>query len=397
MIYSVLGSNYGDEGKGLATDYLSCKSKHTLVVRHNGGAQSGHTVEIKEKRFVFHELSSGSFRGADTYWADSFLPDMYKLSEEIEGFRQLTGFVPRVYVSSRTCITTIDDILTNMLLEAKRGDTRHGSCGMGINEADLRNKAGFEIRMGDLFLMDSPSLFERLKEIREKYTVKRLSLLGMDDCTSNEYLAMLVSDEVLWNFSEHVIDNKKYISSLREPDALFNKYENIIFENGQGLRLDAEFEENWPHVTASRTGLTNVLRILSEADRKLDEAVYVTRSYLTKHGAGFIKNEDEKLGDELNISDSTNVPNEWQGRLRFARWDDIGDFLRVMKADTKNCDYDYRTSLMITHLNETDRKMLLQDGSVSVQEFMRCDELREFFDGFYLSETRFAEDIMQFI
>ena len=57
-ICAVIGKNFGDEGKGLAVDYLSLQAKGgpVLVIRHNGGAQSGHTVDLPDKRFVFHEL-----------------------------------------------------------------------------------------------------------------------------------------------------------------------------------------------------------------------------------------------------------------------------------------------------------------------------------------------------
>ena len=63
MIKAIIGANFGDEGKGLAINHFSREGKN-LVVRHNGGAQSGHTVERDGKKFVFHELSSGSFNGA---------------------------------------------------------------------------------------------------------------------------------------------------------------------------------------------------------------------------------------------------------------------------------------------------------------------------------------------
>ena len=129
MVYAVIGCGYGDEGKGLVTDYLSSKSGKNLVIRHNGGAQSGHTVEIDDKRFVFHELSSGSFRHADTLWADTFMPDLYKLQQEVEEFAQISGFTPNIYASKQSNITTIDDVLMNMLIEQGRGDNRHGSCG----------------------------------------------------------------------------------------------------------------------------------------------------------------------------------------------------------------------------------------------------------------------------
>ena len=78
---AVIGAAFGDEGKGLAADLLCRRAPGALVVRHNGGAQAGHTVHAGTKRFVFHQLSAGSFRGADTFWAGTFLPDLYKLPE----------------------------------------------------------------------------------------------------------------------------------------------------------------------------------------------------------------------------------------------------------------------------------------------------------------------------
>ena len=62
----VIGKNLGDEGKGLAVDFFCGQVPDTLVVNHNGGSQAGHTVETNGKRFVFHQLSAGSFCGADT-------------------------------------------------------------------------------------------------------------------------------------------------------------------------------------------------------------------------------------------------------------------------------------------------------------------------------------------
>ena len=86
----VIGKSFGDEGKGLAVDYFSGlaekSGRRCLVIRHNGGAQAGHTVDLQNGRFVFHQLSSGSFRSADTLWADTFLPDLFKLPEEAQGF-----------------------------------------------------------------------------------------------------------------------------------------------------------------------------------------------------------------------------------------------------------------------------------------------------------------------
>ena len=110
LFRAICGKNFGDEGKGLLTDYLAGKEARTLVVRHNGGAQSGHTVLYKGHRFVFHELSSGSFRGAATYWAKTFYPDLYKLAEELTAFANLSAFRPTIYADPLANITIIDDV-----------------------------------------------------------------------------------------------------------------------------------------------------------------------------------------------------------------------------------------------------------------------------------------------
>lgn len=391
MIYSIIGSNYGDEGKGLATDYLASHPGKSLVVRHNGGAQSGHTVEIGEKRFVFHELGSGAFRGADTYWADSFHPDLYKLAEELRSFGELSERIPAIYTSADACITTIDDVLINMLLESSRGEGRHGSCGMGINEAELRGNAGFALPIGSLREMPSECLYAELKRIREQYSIRRLWEMGAGH--SGEYFEMLQDDSVLRNYADSVMQNFRFVRIMPQSKAFFQEYDRVIFEGGQGLRLDGEYRENWPHVTASRTGLTNVLRILDEMSLKLDEAIYVTRSYVTKHGAGPLKNECRAAQISRELDDKTNVFNPWQQALRFAEWDDPADFLTAVHADRSQCEYPVRTSLMITHLNETDHKMLFRSGDMEIGAFAECGEIRKTFQQIYLSSSRFSDDI----
>ncbi|MBQ5311734.1 MAG: adenylosuccinate synthetase, partial [Oscillospiraceae bacterium] len=90
-VLAVVGACFGDEGKGMVTDCLS--DADTAVIKHNGGAQAGHTVCGRYGRFVFHQLSSGSFRGAVTVWADTYLPDLYKLRDEVGAFGAISGYI----------------------------------------------------------------------------------------------------------------------------------------------------------------------------------------------------------------------------------------------------------------------------------------------------------------
>lgn len=391
--YAVIGSNYGDEGKGMVTSFLAARSPETLVVRHNGGAQSGHTVETAGKRFVFHELSSGSFDRADTYWADSYYPDLFKLSEELESFRKVSGFTPRIYACTGSSITVIDDILVNMALEISRGDGRHGSCGMGINEADIRSKSGFAVSIGELAGGTAAALSETLRRIRKEYLPLRLRELGLEMSRLGEYGEILNDPAVIENFSETVMKNLRFVTPVSNEKSLFEKYENKVFESGQGLLLDGEYEPGFPNVTASRTGITNPVRILQKHALKLDEVFYVTRSYLTRHGAGSFPGEcsPEKLG--IPGTDATNVPNPWQGTIRWGEFESTQALLAPIKADLCQAAPETAASLVITHLNETGGRMMIRNSAVDMDTFRANPEINSVFHRIYESYSPFPDSI----
>lgn len=398
-ICAVIGKNFGDEGKGLAVDYLALQAheKPVLVIRHNGGAQSGHTVDLPDKRFVFHELSSGSFRGADTFWADTFYPDMYKLGEEAETFRTISGFVPKIYAHPKAQITLIEDVLLNMAAEEARGVNRHGSCGMGIYEAQCRKEAGFGITLQELLAMEVPDLVKRMNEIRENYLPGRMEALGLSWEALGEYGELLQSDEVLFNTAEEMLRNRTYLQLTEDVKAMLMDYDRVIFENGQGLLLDENNERFSPHVTASRTGLQNPCAFLSRYEMVLDEVVYVTRSYATRHGAGPLPYECSPGEIGLCQADRTNVENPWQGKLRFAPHGSIDEFVNPVMEDLEVAKkYDvlprYR-SLMVTHLNEMEQCIHTKEGKIPLNEFQKNPVIENVFNRFYASSTYYAEDI----
>jgi adenylosuccinate synthase len=403
-VIAVIGKNFGDEGKGMAVDYFSLRGGKTMVVRHNGGAQSGHTVARKthnKKRFIFHELSSGSCCGADTLWIDSFYPDIYKLGEEISNFREMFGFCPNVYSMENVCITTLDDVLINMALESSRGSGRHGSCGMGINECDLRTKAGFGLKLCQIFSMDADALYHAMLQIRKEYTAKRLQMIsGTLNAAANEYVQLLSNNNILKNSAREIVSNMKYVKLLNNAD-LWEKLQSIdtlIFEAGQGLLLDRNHGVYAPYVTASDTGLANPCRFLSCLDLKLDEVVYVSRTYVTRHGAGPLPNEcpKEMIGDL--VEDMTNKTNAWQGTLRYASHGNEDDFVTDVRKDIANNRLNgCGVSLFLTHLNETDGCVVMKDEIVHFEDFIKRPLISDTFDAVYISASEFSEDTISII
>ena len=454
----VIGKNFGDEGKGLATDYFAQSANKNnascIAVRFNGGAQAGHTVDTVSGRFVFHELSAGSFRKVPTYWGEDFLPDLYKLEDELEEFRLLTGFVPRIIASPLCRVVNIDDVLINMAAETFRGSNRHGSCGMGIYEAVLRSEK-YPLYLKDVKAMSAEELFARMKKIRAEYCFARLEELGInvqkyindlkennsdntirektfetadieDGLSGNEnlkeYLECLFDDNVLKNAAAEIIKAAELVELADE--SILASYDEVVFEGAQGLLLDTDNTEFAPHISASHTGIKNAFKICQKAGIKDIEVLYVTRSYVTRHGAGVLPKEEEWAKYNLNINDATNIENPWQGTIRYAPHESVGRFTEYVIKDLKSIegkeknagdaendlqsedsgrasfreiaaakDVKIIRSLFITHLNETDNKLLFADDTIGeVSEFLKIPEIKSTFDRVYLSNSPFSEN-----
>lgn len=388
-IKAVIGKNFGDEGKGQTVNDLCC-GRDALVVRHNGGAQAGHTVEEGDFRFVFHQLGSGSYQDCPTFWAETFLPDLLKLGEEMEALAMFSR-ITHVYAAPDCACTTVYDVLLNSLTEKLRGSEKHGSCGMGIFEAVLRSREeSFRLSLREFMEGDASSILEKLHIIRENYAKPRLEKLRAENPGQFErkdisvWAELICDDNVLCNAAEIMWENfRKYVipSGFK---CLADQYERIIFENAQGLMLDWDNEEYYPNLTASHTGLKNVAALLEELSTPYSlTVIYVTRTYVTRHGAGRLDYECSR--DEINFRmyDATNVPNPWQDVLRYARHPMGEAFFSFIRRDLawldslpdrlRNPDV-FRAVLRLTHLDETGGMILFSDKDMGVEEF--CEYCR---------------------
>ena len=312
---AVIGAGYGDEGKGLVTDALSSPS--TRVVRFNGGAQAGHTVCTPDgERHVFHHVGSGTFAGATTHLSRYFVVNPILAIPEIE---QLGIPKEAITVSPRAMVTTPFEMMTNQAVELKRGAKRHGSCGIGFGETFERASCNLGLYVSDI--MDSSRLECTMQEIKE-WTFARWRLLGFKQPD------MPYDDAVIETFLE---DWRRFMDlvTLREDALVAKDVDRVVFEGAQGLGLDQTLG-HFPHVTRSFTGLPNVVSLCNEAGIAHVRAIYVTRSYTTRHGAGPLELEGAfNIGWPLC---ETNSDNKWQGSLRYAVLD-RGLLRRRIKAD----------------------------------------------------------------
>ena len=404
---AVIGKNFGDEGKGYTCSRLASSLKKSLIIKHNGGGQAGHTVEDPEGkwRFIHHQIGAGAEYHVPTLFTDSFMPDLFQLGKEVKEFTELFGFQPILYSEKKARITTIDDVLLNMGAELARGKNRHGSCGMGIEECVQRNAAGYGITVEELATMTKQDLLHRLKRIRKEYTGKRAEILGIQEPapsksmnqsnfrnssttsnpsnSSNPYYEMLNNETVLENFVEEVKENVKLLSLVDADRKWLEEFQHLIFETGQGLLLDQDYEAYAPYLTSSKTGIHNTAIFLEKRGLSLDEAIYVTRPYVTRHGNGPLPCEVDRSGLPGVGEDLTNRPNEWQGILRYAKHEGLKAFFApvLRDRDSVNClermgetkrSKHPKLSILVTQLSETGNQLYFEEGKIPFETLQKA-------------------------
>lgn len=328
----VIGANFGDEGKGLMTDYLCAREGAGTVVRFNGGAQAGHTVVTPDgARHVFQHVGSGAFCGVPTFLSRFFVANPLMFFKEMDTLKTVMDTPPLVFADPQCLVTTFADMVINQRKEDARGVKRHGSVGLGMHETLQRSQVPeLRITMADLW-NGGASLKDRMAEICGRWAKFRSgSPIADADGMISAFLAGCEK------FAESV--HPAGIAQCKDP----------VFEGAQGLLLDQDCKEYWPHVTHSKTGMHNVRLLSAQAGIDTIDAYYVSRTYLTRHGAGPLPGED----DSIQHADDTNLPHAYQGQLRFARLDQA--------ALRKRCTDDFGSSdfkLVMTHFDQQPTSM----------------------------------------
>ena len=330
----VIGANFGDCGKGLMTDYFSQKP-NSIVVCSNGGAQRGHTVTTPDGiRHVFHHFGSGTFTHASTYLSEDFIVNPIIFKQEYDELMKL-GYIPNAYINQNCMLTTPFDMMANQIIEENRGKNKHGSCGLGIFETIKRYKAG---------------ITDVDDHIREYY----LEQFERENIILTDEWSRIFLDNGIF---EHFLDDWDFMNnhSLAISDNYFlNQFDNIVFEAAQGLLLDQNNTEYFPHLTPSNTGIKNPKRIIENGEWNEEiniETCYVSRTYLTRHGTGKFPSECDKNQINKYIFDKTNIPNPFQDTLRYGTLD-LKELYNRCSKDVG--DFGNKKSLALMHCNECD-------------------------------------------
>ena len=284
----IVGSQWGDEGKGKMTDYLSQEAD--VVVRSQGGNNAGHTIAFDGKKFALRLIPSGIF-GKDKLAVvgngvvinpPAMLKEMKYLEDngiDLSGLR----------ISSRSHITFPYHILLDKCQEAAKGDHKVGTTKNGIGPTYMDKVSRVGIRMCDLLEKDTfeIKLKRNLKEKNELFT----KLYHVDPINF---------DDIFEPYYEYGQQLKKYVTDTsRVVNDALDAGKKVLFEGAQGVMLDVD-QGTYPYVTASNPIAGGVCTGVGIGPNKINTVVGICKAYSTRVGAGPFPTElTDEIGDQI--------------------------------------------------------------------------------------------------
>jgi adenylosuccinate synthase len=285
----VLGTQWGDEGKGKIVDLLT--DQVSLVARFQGGHNAGHTLVIDGKKTVLHLIPSGILRdGVQCMIGNGVVLAPDALLKEMAGL-EASG-VPvreRLRLSPACPLILPYHVALDQAREIKRGNDKIGTTGRGIGPAYEDKVARRGLRLGDIF--NPESFAEKLKEVMEYHNFALVNYYGVEAVDYDTVLA----ESLVWaeELKPMVLDITNKLHAAREAG------ESILFEGAQGSLLDID-HGTYPYVTSSNTTAGGVATGSGMGPMYIDYVLGITKAYTTRVGSGPFPTELScKVGQHL--------------------------------------------------------------------------------------------------
>jgi adenylosuccinate synthase len=271
----VLGTQWGDEGKGKIVDLLTEKASN--VVRFQGGHNAGHTLVIDGEKTVLHLLPSGILREDVTcIIGNGVVLSPEALLKEIDELEAKTGPVTgRLKISAACPLILPYHVALDLARETRRGDNKIGTTGRGIGPAYEDKVARRGIRLGEL--LHAKHFAEKLEEVLDFHNFVLSQYFKVDPVDYQQTL-----DDGLARgerIRPMVADTIDVLHSAR------NNGENILFEGAQGALLDVD-HGTYPFVTSSNTTAGSAATGSGLGPLYLDYVLGITKAYTTRVGSG---------------------------------------------------------------------------------------------------------------
>ncbi|MBU1902278.1 MAG: adenylosuccinate synthase [Proteobacteria bacterium] len=322
----VVGTQWGDEGKGKVVDLLTARSD--LVVRFQGGNNAGHTLVVDGKQFIFHIIPSGIlYEDKKCLIGNGLVVDPGVLLDEIAKLEAAGISVgpERLSLSDKAHIIMPYHKAIDLAREAAKGKAKLGTTGRGIGPCYEDKVARIGVRAVDL--TDPEVLEEKVRANLKEKNFFLEKFLGAEPLDAQPILdSYLAMGEKLGPFITDV--------SVELDEALKNQ-KNILFEGAQGTHLDID-HGTFPYVTSSNPVAGSACAGAGIGPKQLHHVVGIVKAYTTRVGAGpFVTELEDETGDY--IQERGKEFGATTGRRRRCGWLDlvvVGDSVRLNGLDS---------------------------------------------------------------
>ena len=282
----VLGSFYGDEGKGKIIDYLGGNA--SVAVRATGGNNAGHSIEVDGEKYVFHLIPSGILnKGTIAIIGNGVVIDPKVLIEEIKSLESRGRDVSNLRISNKAHVIFPYHIEMDKMLESNRGDKKIGTTARGIGPCYCDKYERCGIRIEDLY---SSTFEEKLKtNIDNKNKLFKLN-----------NFPLIEFDKVYKEYKKYAKILKKYVcdTTILIQD-LIKEDKKIIVEGAQATLLDIDFG-SYPYVTSSNTTIGGFISGSGVNAHQIGEVYGVMKAYSSRVGEGpYVTELKNKTGDKI--------------------------------------------------------------------------------------------------
>lgn len=269
----VVGTQWGDEGKGKITDYFAQQAD--VVVRYQGGNNAGHTIEFGGQRYALQSIPSGIFNPhIKNVMANGMVINPVSVVSELETLesRGVTDY--KLFISDRAAVVMPYHSVLDGAVETLKGGKQIGTTkkGIGPTYSDKYDRIG--IRMGDL--LDGEYFAARLRDALEVKN-RELAMYGCEPMSFDEIYAQYM--ELGRRLGKYICDTSVLINEEIE------KGSRVLFEGAQGVMLCID-HGTYPYVTSSSPTAASVPQNTGIAPRYVDNVIGVCKAYTTRVGEG---------------------------------------------------------------------------------------------------------------
>ncbi len=282
----VLGTFYGDEGKGKIIDYLG--SNADIAVRCSGGNNAGHTIEVDGIKFAFHLIPSGILnKGTIAVIGNGVVVDPKVLIEEMENLKEHGYSADNLRISDKAHIILPYHIEMDKLLEENRGNNKIGTTARGIGPSYCDKYERCGIRAEDLI----SDRFEELLTININNKNKVFEMYGHETVDLEKTLA---------DYKEYAKILKPYITdTVTLIHNALDAGKKVICEGAQATLLDIDFG-SYPFVTSSNPSIGGVCTGSGVGAKDIGEVYGVLKAYSSRVGAGpYVTEQNNEIGDTI--------------------------------------------------------------------------------------------------